>query len=105
MAISAEEWVKMNKMMRDNINEVLEDVVHPRLVDMETSLTNKITSEVKDVKKEIKQSELRLSTRVDGVESNLGKSMDNLAKVVTETKTNHEKRIVRLENHIGIFAN
>ena len=82
--------IKMNKMMRDTIAEVLEDVVYPRLVDMETSLTNKIT----DVKKEIKESESRLTTRID-----------NIAKIVTETKTDHEIRIVRLEENTGIYAN
>lgn len=86
--------VKMNKMMRDNIAEVLEDVVHPRLVELETNLTNKITSEVKTVKKEIREMESRLTTRID-----------NIAKIVTETKTDHEIRIVRLEEHTGLFAN
>lgn len=95
---------KMNKMIGDRIADALEQVVHPRLVEMETNLTNKITSEIKGVKKEIKEVESRLNAKIDNVESNLGKRIDNLAKIVTETKTNHEKRIVRLESHTGLFA-
>lgn len=96
---------KMNKMMKDNIAEVLEDVVHPRLVELESNLTNKIISEVKTVKKEIKETELRLNNKIDGVESSLRKSIDNLAATVTKNNTNHEKRIVKLEEHTGIYAN
>lgn len=86
--------IKMNKIMKDNIAEVLEDVVHPRLVELQENLT-----------REIKASEMRLNNRIDGVESSLGKSIDNLAATVTKTKTNHEIRIVRLEEHTGLFAN
>lgn len=101
MAITDEEFVKMNKMIGDGMADALEQVVHPRLVELETSLSNKITTEVK---KEIKASELRLNNKIDGVESSLRKSIDNLAAIVTKTNTNHEIRIVRLESHTGLFA-
>lgn len=101
MAITDEEFVKMNKMIGDRIADALEQVVHPRLVELETSLSNKITTEVK---KEIKASELRLNNKIDGVETSLRKSIDSSAAIVTKTNTNHEIRIVRLESHTGLFA-
>lgn len=67
----------MNKMMRSNISEALEEVVYPKLVEIE---------------EKIQQSESKITTRID-----------NLAKVVTETKTSHEKRIKKIEEHVGFL--
>lgn len=68
----------MGKMMRDNNAEVLEDVIFPKLV---------------EIQNQIKESESRVTTRID-----------NVAKILTETKTNHERRIKGLEDEVGIFA-
>lgn len=93
MALTDDDLKKIGSVVRDNIAEALEDVVYPRLIEMESGLTN-----------EIKASEGRLDNRMDGVESSLGKSIDNLAKAVTENHASHEKRIVRLETRIGLTA-
>jgi len=36
------------------------------------------------------------------VEDNLGKRIDKISEVVIETKTNHERRIRKLEDEVGI---
>ena len=97
MAITDEEWVKMGKMIRDNTAVVLEEVVYPQLVEIEERIT-------KNLKNEVRKVENRLSNKIDSVESNLGNRIDNLAKIVTETKTNHERRIKKLEEEVGIFV-
>lgn len=89
MAITDEEWAKMDKMMRDNNATVLEEVIYPQLV---------------EIQNQIKGVEMRLNNKIDSIESNLGNRIDNVAKILTETKTNHEKRIKRLEDEVGIFA-
>ena len=94
MAISDEEIVKISKMISDNVVEALEDVVYPKLVEIQENLTQ-----------EIKASETRLNNRIDGVESSLRKSIDGIAATVTKTKTNHEKRIVKLEENTSLFVN
>lgn len=66
--------------------DVLEKVVIPQFTALEDRMTKKIVDEV------------------GGLEVRLGRRIDNVAKVVTENKMDHEKRIVRLETRIGLTA-
>lgn len=36
------------------------------------------------------------------VEENLGKRIDKVSEVITETRTNHERRIRKLEDEVGV---
>lgn len=76
MVISDLDLEKIGRVVRININEALEQVVGPKLEALEE--------------------------KIDGVEERLGKRIDKLAEVVNDTKVNHEKRIRKLEDEVGI---
>lgn len=74
-------WVE--KAIVDNVTEALEKVVIPQFERLDGRID-------------------QLDGRIDQVEINLGRRLDKLAEVVTEVKTDHERRIVRLEKGVGL---
>lgn len=44
----------------------------------------------------------KLDAKVDGVEERLGRRIDKVAEAVTDTRTNHERRVRRLEKEVGL---
>lgn len=97
MAITDNDLVKIGKVVRENINEALEEVVFPEFGKLEKKLTSRIDGVEKKLTKKI-------DDEIGGLETRLGRRIDNLAAVVTEVKTKHERRIVRLEEKAGFVA-
>jgi CII-binding regulator of phage lambda lysogenization HflD len=93
MSMTEEDVKQVIKLMRDDTAEVLEQVIYPQLVEIQ----NQIKASGLALEK-------KLTDKINGVESSLGNRIDNVAKIVTETKTNHERRIKKLEDEVGIFA-
>lgn len=91
--MTEEDVKQVIKLMRDDTAEVLEQVIYPQLVEIQ----NQIKASGLALEK-------KLTDKINGVESSLGNRIDNVAKIVTETKTNHERRIKKLEDEVGIFA-
>ena len=45
---------------------------------------------------------MKLENKIDGVEERLANRIDKVGVMVTEVKTNHERRIRKLEDEIGV---
>ena len=78
---------------KDTLLEFHREVDEPRL--------NEILGDIKDLKKDVnvlKQDVEELKSEV----GHFGKRMDKLSEIVTDVKTNHEKRIRRLEKEAGV---
>ena len=43
-----------------------------------------------------------MDEKMEGMEERLGKRIDKVAETVTDTRTNHERRIRRLEEEVGV---
>lgn len=83
MALTDDDLKKIGKLITINVGEALEQIVFPELQKIEKSI-------------------VKLDQKVDGVEERLGKRIDKIAEITTETKSNHEKRIRTLENELEI---
>ncbi len=85
MALTNSDLEKIGKVVDGRVVAALEQVVFPELVKIEKKMATK---------QDIVDSEERLTKRIDKV-----------AEVVTITKTNHERRIGKLEDEVGIEPN
>lgn len=93
MTISDGDLSKIGRLMTVNIGEALEQVVFPKLLEIEEKMATK---------DDLKKLEAKLDAKIDGVEERLAKRIDKVAGTVTDMKTNHERRIRKLENVAGV---
>ena len=78
------------KWITENTTTVVIDVLEKVVIPQFTALEERMTKKIVD--------------KVGGLEVRLGRRIDNVAKVVTENKMDHEKRIVKVENHLRFTA-
>ena len=83
MDLSNETLEKIGRVVRSNINDALEQVVFPKFDELSGRMD-------------------KLETKIENVEERLGKRIDKLAEVVTDVKTNHERRLRTLEDEVGV---
>jgi len=81
--IHSEKYLKeIGRMITVGIGEALDQMVLPELMKIEKKMATK-----QDIAE---------------LEERLGKRIDKVAETVTDTRTNHERRIRRLEDEVGV---
>ncbi len=95
MALTNSDLEKIGKVVDGRLVAVLEQVVFPELMKIEKKMATK--DDIAAIRKE-------MATKQDIVDSEerLTKQIDKLAEVITDTKTNHERRIRNLEDEVGV---
>lgn len=66
---------------------------------------NGIVDDIRDLKKDVSNLKKEIGgikKDMDNMELRLSRRLDDIAEVVTDVKTNHEKRIRRLEKETGV---
>lgn len=82
MALTGDDKKWITGAIRDGVVEALEQVVFPEFMRIEKKMATK--------------------DDLNRVEENLSRRVDKVAEIVTDTRTNHERRIRRLENEAGV---
>ncbi|OGD70908.1 hypothetical protein A3A84_00040 [Candidatus Collierbacteria bacterium RIFCSPLOWO2_01_FULL_50_23] len=82
MALTGDDKKWITGAIRDGMVEALEQVVFPEFMRIEKKMATK--------------------DDLNRVEENLSRRVDKVAEIVTDTRTNHERRIRRLENEAGV---
>jgi len=91
MALTGDDKKWITGAIRDGVVEALEQVVFPEFMRIEKKMATK-----DDLKGMATKDDL------NRVEENLSRRVDKVAEIVTDTRTNHERRIRRLENEAGV---
>lgn len=95
MALSDEDLKKIGKVVDEKITQALDEMVLPEMMKLEKRI-DKIDKEM--VTKD------DLADGLAGVEERLTKRMDKVGEIATDTRTNHERRIRRLEDEAGVAS-
>lgn len=86
---------KIGKVVDEKIFQALDEMVLPELMKLEKKMATK--DDLAEIRKE-------MATKDDlaVVEERLTKRIDRVGEIVTDTRTNHERRVRRLEDEVGV---
>ncbi len=100
MAFTKDELSALNDVVYGAITKFYQKVIAPQMAtkdDLESMATKD------DLKNMATKDDIRdLSGKIDGVEERLTNRIDKLGEIITETRTNHERRIRKLEDEAWV---